>query len=106
LIAAAAGRDEASSTTAFVSLMHLIISNPQLHLHKALSVLCLHVNAKKVPTSILPDSSNQIDVEGAVNSIKGITLAATMHSKNPEVNKTLRQAWPNIFAWLYSRLLS
>lgn len=90
----------ATSTTAFVSLMRLMISNPQSHLHRILAAFCIHVNLKKIPTSILPGPSNQIDLERAVNSIKGITLAATLHQKNPEVNKTLREVWPNIFAWL------
>lgn len=103
LTEAAAGRDPNASSSAFLSLMRLVVTDPASHLHPALAVFRQHLDSKRIPTSLQGSrtmTASQMDSERALHSMKGIALAGTLHREDAAIIESLCQIWPSTWAWL------
>ncbi|RDB17076.1 hypothetical protein Hypma_001711 [Hypsizygus marmoreus] len=94
-----ASPDAARSSSGLYALMRFAITEPTQTL-TILNTFCGYLDSKNMPASIRPTASDEINVDRALNSMKGVALVGTLRSTDSRVIEALRRVWPHVMKWL------
>ncbi|KAF8655013.1 hypothetical protein AX16_003284 [Volvariella volvacea WC 439] len=99
---AAAGRDPAASSAAFISLMRLVVTDPASYLHKSFSFFTHHIDPSHIPTSLYGRITPvmETDIERALQSLKGISLIGAVYRDDRSIIDSLVRLWDDVWTWL------